>query len=85
MNKIGTFSEISQHSKVMKNMAIISQIWHRTTFYFTCISSLLYLIMVPNMKKSNADIMEECMRTEGLTDWTLSYFSQFHLEGVGNN
>ena len=48
-----TFFEISQQTlKIYEKIAIITQIWHKAKFYFICISSLCYLIMVPNMKKS---------------------------------
>ena len=36
----------NKHSKFRKQIAIITQIWHRAKFYFICISSPWYLIMV---------------------------------------
>ena len=51
----------NKSSKFMK-LAIITQIWDRAKFYFTCISGPWYLIMVPNMKKIHPAIMEECVR-----------------------
>ena len=62
-------------------VAIITLIWRRAKYYFTCISNVWYLIIVPNMnkfttffsvisnmKKIHAAIIEECARTDGLTD-----------------
>ena len=55
-------------------MAIITQIWHRTKFYFTGISGPWYLIMVPSMKKNSAShhggLCEDGLtdKTDGLTD-----------------
>ena len=61
MNKIITFfSEIAQIVKIYENITIITKIWDRDKFYFTCISGPWYLIMVPNMKKIHPTIMEEC-------------------------
>ena len=70
MNKITTFfSEISQVLKSYEKIAIITQIWHRAKFYFTCINGPWYLIMVRNMKKIHLAIMGECMRTDRRLDW----------------
>ena len=38
--------------------------WEKAKFYFTCISSSWYLIMVCNMKKIHLAIMEECAMTD---------------------
>ena len=87
MNKITTFFfEILQQTlKIYEKIAIITQIWHRAKFYFTCISGPWYLSMVPNMKKIHSAIMEECARMNKWMDWTLSYIPQFHLGRAGNN
>ena len=37
----------------MKNIAIITQIWHRAKCYFTYIRNTWYLITVPHMNKIN--------------------------------
>ena len=45
------YEKVSQQTlKIYEKMPTITQIWHRAKFYFTCISSPWYLIMVPNMK-----------------------------------
>ena len=100
MNKITTFfSAISQQTlKIYEEIAIITQIWHTVKFYFMWISSLLYLIMIPNMKTIHPAIwhggMHEdgltrqtymCRRMDGLMDWTRSYMPWFHYCGLGNN
>ena len=41
----------NKHIKFKKNIAIITQMWHRTKCYFTCISNTWHLITVPNMNK----------------------------------
>ena len=43
----------NKHTKCKKNLAIITQIWHRVKYYFTYISNTWYLITVPNRNKSN--------------------------------
>ena len=40
----------------------------QSQYYFTCNSSPWCLIMVPNMKKIHAGIMEECVRMDGWMD-----------------
>ena len=61
------FSEVSQtNSKFILKIAIITQIWHRTKFYFTC--SPWYMIMVPNMKNIYLTIMDEYARIARQTD-----------------
>ena len=90
MNKIITFfSKIAQAVKIYEKITIIIQICHRDKFYFTCISGPWYLIMGTSMKKIHPTIIEECTRTDGLTDgltdWTLSYIPRFCLGGAGNN
>ena len=64
------FSEISQQIlNIYKWMVIITHMWLGAKFYFTCISSRpWYLIMVPNMKNIHKVIMEECPRTARRTD-----------------
>ena len=41
--------------------------WHTAKFYFTCISGLWILIIVPSMKKIHLAIIGECARIR-LTD-----------------
>ena len=54
MNKIHYFLRYhNKHIKCKKNIAIITQIWHRAQCYFTYISNTWYLITVPNMNKIN--------------------------------
>ena len=45
------FWDITTNIKCKKNISITNQIWHRTKWYFTCISNKRYLITVPNMNK----------------------------------
>ena len=72
---------------IYEKIATITQNWGRDKFYFTCISSRWYLIMVPNMKKIHLAIMEECTRTDiwqhWQTDRTLSYIPWFCLGRAG--
>ena len=63
----------------MKKIAIIIPIWHRDKFYFTCISGPWYLITVPNMKKIDPAIIEECVRTDRLTNKLDSFFYTISL------
>ena len=52
-------SEISQQTlKIYEQMAIITQMWYRAKFYFTCMCALWYLIMVPNTTTNYPAIME---------------------------
>ena len=41
----------NKHIKFKKNISIITQIWHRAKYCFTCISNTWYLITVLNMNK----------------------------------
>ena len=83
------FSDITTNTQNVWKNAIISQIWPRVEFYFTCISNPWYLITLPHMKEIHSAIMVECVRTdwqmEWGIDWTLSYSPQFRLSREGNN
>ena len=61
--------DITTKTKIYEKVAIVTQIWHQAKFYFTCISSPWYLIMVKvlNMMKIQPMIMEEWIRTDRLT------------------
>ena len=72
-------SAISQQThKMYEQIVIITQIWHRTKFYFTCISNewyqALYLITVPNMNKINTFIGISCTNTHNL--WRMAIITQ---------
>ena len=43
----------NKHITFKRNIAIITQIWHRAKYYFTCVRNTWYLIIVPNMNKIN--------------------------------
>ena len=54
VNKINPFFSqlLQQIHKMYEKIAIITQIWHRVTWYFTSMSiDAWYLITVPNMNK----------------------------------
>ena len=52
------FRDITRNIKYIKNIAIITQIWHEAKYCFTCISNTWYLITVQNMNKSNVFFSE---------------------------
>ena len=94
INEMNTvFSEISQQAdNIYEQIAIITQIWQRAKFYFMCISSQRYWIMIPNMRKIHPTIMEEYTvimdrqsQTDRLIDQNHSYIPQFRDGGEGNN
>ena len=62
INKITTFFyDISQQTlNIYETIAIITEMWHRAKFYFTCISGPLNQIMVPNIKKIYPVTVQEC-------------------------
>ena len=57
-NQLILFCDIATNIKFKKTIAIITQICHRSKWYFTCTSNTLYLITVPNMNKINSCFSE---------------------------
>ena len=58
MTKSSLFSEILQQTHSKLNIAIITYIWQRAQCYFICISTIWYLITVPNMNKFSPFVSE---------------------------
>ena len=67
------------NNKKLWKIAIITHIWHRAKFYFTCNHNTWYLIMVPNVRKIHLVITEECARMERQMDrWTDRWMDRAH-------
>ena len=68
------FCDITTNTQSLwKQIAIITQIWHRDKFCFTYINGPWYLI-IPNMKNIYLAITEAHGRTNGRTDWWTETF-----------
>ena len=78
------------HNLWNKQIAIISQMWHRAKVYFTCTSRSMYSIWTNSSQPSWKNTQGRLDRQtdwwmDGQTDWTLYHITQFHLGRVGNN
>ena len=63
MNIINLFFSEIKHIKYMKDIVIITQIWHVVKCYSTCIRNTWYLITTPNINNMNLFFWEISQQT----------------------
>ena len=68
--------DMTPNTQNLWNIAIITPIWDRAKFYFTCIIIIWYLIKMSNMKKIHWAIKEECAWMDWQTERQIDLWSE---------